>query len=293
MNKLSSIRIEKQQHPGISVLKPFDIAWEYSSIPEKEFRGDMHYTLQICTVIHGAAELVMDEFSRIYSPGEMWWTMCWEPHAYRLIKYRNFVLAINLEIDHLGDCGHFSDCDWLAPFTVPPEKRYCPQSKGERMNAVRDAKKLFHACSRRSLNWQPEAWLSIHQLILKAISSISKKGSLDGTLKFRSCFWRIRPAVNMAQNAESRPPSIGEAANACSLSPSRFSELFRESMRISYGQFTNKVRIANAAKDLMAGDKTIEEVAAKWGFFDSSHFCHAFKKCYKRPPGQFMPHGDI
>jgi len=127
MSKLTSIRIEKQQHPGISALKPFDIAWEYSYMPEKEFRGDMHYTLQICIVIHGAVELVMDDFSRKYNPGEMWWTMCWEAHAYRLLKRRNFVLAINIDIDNLGDCGHFSDCDWLAPFTVSPEKRFCPE----------------------------------------------------------------------------------------------------------------------------------------------------------------------
>jgi len=293
MSKLSSIRIEKQQHPRISVLEPFDIAWEYSYMPEKEFRGDMHYTLQVCIVIHGAARLVMDNFSRTYGPGEMWWTMCWEPHAYRLLKRRSFVLAINIDIDNLGDCGHFSDCDWLAPFTVPPKKRFCPENEAEKTDAVCNAKKLFHLCCRKSLNWQPEAWLSIHQLILKALSSINRKENLDGSLNMRSGFWRIKKAVNMSRSAESRPPNLGEAAKACSLSPSRFSEIFRRSMGISYGQFTNKVRIANATKDLMSGDKTIEQVAVKWGFFDSSHFCHAFKKYYKCSPKQFIPHSGI
>ncbi len=293
MTKLSSIRIERQQHPRISALKPFDIAWEYSYKPEKEFRGDMHYALQIGVVIHGAVELVMDDFSRTFNPGEMFWTMCWEPHAYRLLKRRNFVLAINIDIDNLGDCGHFSDCDWLAPFIISPEKRFCPETEEERMNAVRDAKKLFHICCRKPLNWQPEAWLSIHQLILKAISSIGKNGDLSGSLNMRNGFWRIKPAINMVRSTESRLPNLGDAAKACSLSPSRFSEIFRRSMGVSYGQFTNKVRIANAAKDLMAGNRTTEEVAIKWGFFDSAHFCNSFKKYYKSSPKQFIPHDGI
>lgn len=290
MTKLSSIRIEKQRHPGISVLKPFDIAWEYSYSPEKEFRGDMHSALQTCIVIHGAVELMMDDFSRKYNSGEMWWTMCWEPHAYRLLKRRSFLIAINIDIDNLGDCGHFSDSDWLTPFMIPPEKRFCPGTEEERISALRDAKRLFHVCCHKPLNWKTEAWLLIHQLILKAISSISKKGDIGGLLNMRSGFWRIKPAVNMARSAESRPPNLGDAARACSLSPSRFSELFRQSMGVSYGQFTNKVRIANAAKELIAGNKTIKEVAIKWGFSDSSHFCHTFKKFYKRSPRQFMPH---
>jgi len=161
------------------------------------------------------------------------------------------------------------------------------------MDAVRDARRLFHVCCRKPLNWQPEAWLSIHQLILRAISSMGKRGDIDCSLNFRSGFWRIKPAVNLVRTAESRPPNLGDAARACSLSPSRFSEIFRRSMGVSYGQFTNKVRIANAAKDLVSGNKTIEEVAVKWGFFDSSHFCHAFRKFYKRSPRQFMPHDGI
>ena len=34
--------------------------------------------------------------------------------------------------------------------------------------------------------------------------------------------------------------------------------------------------------------QALEEIAQKWGFFDSAHFCHSFKKFYRESPGQFV-----
>lgn len=59
-------------------------------------------------------------------------------------------------------------------------------------------------------------------------------------------------------------------------------------MGVSYGKFAIRVRMSNAAKDLLAGKLSLDEVAQKWGFFDSAHFCHAFKKFYRVSPGQFI-----
>ena len=45
--------------------------------------------------------------------------------------------------------------------------------------------------------------------------------------------------------------------------------------------------IRQAARDIATSNMAVEEVAAKWGFFDSSHFCHAFKKIYQCSPSEF------
>ncbi|MBO5959854.1 MAG: helix-turn-helix transcriptional regulator, partial [Lentisphaeria bacterium] len=84
------------------------------------------------------------------------------------------------------------------------------------------------------------------------------------------------------------PPSLSEAAKMCALSPSRFSELFRRTMGVSYGKFAIRVRMSNAAKDLLSGRFSLEEISQKWGFFDSAHFCHSFKKFYRISPSQFV-----
>ena len=59
-------------------------------------------------------------------------------------------------------------------------------------------------------------------------------------------------------------------------------------MGVSYGKFALRVRMSNAAKDLMSGRYTLEEIAIKWGFFDSAHFCHSFKKFYGVSPSKFV-----
>ncbi|OGV48416.1 MAG: hypothetical protein A2X49_06960 [Lentisphaerae bacterium GWF2_52_8] len=288
MPDLTTIQIERQKHPGISALNPFDIGWEYEFMPNAGFRGDMHYALQIGIVIHGKAEIIFDSFSRVYTPGEIWWTMCWEPHAYRLLGRRNFILVINIDIDNLGNCGPFPDCHWLTPFTAPPDKRFCPSSGEERKTVKSLAQTLFHLCWDKPLNWHPDAWLRIHQFILHAIAEMNR-GSAPEILQNASGFSRIKAALNMVQETDARPPSLADAAKACSLSASRFSELFRRNMGVSFGKFAARVRMAHAAKDLLAGTKTIEEIAAKWGFFDSCHFCNSFKKFYKHSPRQFLP----
>ena len=37
----------------------------------------------------------------------------------------------------------------------------------------------------------------------------------------------------------------------------------------------------------MAGLSTFQEIAAKWGFYDESHFSHLFKRLYGCTPGNY------
>ena len=289
MQILNEIPVERQTHPDLSLLSPFGLAVEYSEHPGTDFHGDSHYALQICIVLHGKAELILANQTRTYGPGELWWTMCWEPHAYRLAGKRNFVLAVNLDIEALGDCGPCSACDWLTPFTADPAERYLPRNDSQRTEIVNTGRRLFHLHCRQPPNWKIEAWLLIHQMILNAVNRMNENQSDPGRRSgtFRA-FARIRNALDTIWRLDARPPSLSEAAKLCSLSPSRFSELFRESMGVSYGKFALRVRMSNAARDLLTGRMTLEEIAEKWGFFDSAHFCHAFKKFYMTSPGRFV-----
>ncbi len=291
MADLSRIKVEKQTHPDLSIRSPFDIASEYSRLPSDEFRGDSHYALQICIVLHGAAELVFEDYTRIYRSGELWWNMCWEPHAYRFIGKHTFVTAINLDVEQLGACSPFGGCNWLAPFVAESRRRYCPSTEEERDYVRKTGRTLFHLNRKRGSNWQIRTWLMIHELLLTAIAAMENTKdpvNPEPARESMNSFTRIRYALNKVWSTETRPPSLSEAARMCSLSPSRFSELFRKTMGVSYGKFAIRVRMSNAAKDLLSGRFALEEIAQKWGFFDSAHFCHSFKKFYRVSPSQFI-----
>ena len=97
---------------------------------------------------------------------------------------------------------------------------------------------------------------------------------------------RIRKAVTLVRNSLI-PPSLEAAAQACSLSVSRFSCLFHNSMGVSYGQFALRVRLTNAANDVKRGIYTLSEIAERHGFCDASSFCHAFRKVYRCTTHEF------
>jgi len=289
MPDLSSIAIEKQRHPTLSAERPYSIEHMYVKEPSEKYSGDIHYALQLGICLSGAAEIVYDNHSLICRPGECFWTMCWEPHACRVLEKRTFVLAVNLEMNSLGSVDPFGSCHWLLPFTLPPAERYVPGNEDEKQKCLDAGRKLFHWNSKRNAYWQQKSWLLINDLVLSAISKLNKVRPAGVEQSLASCdrFARLRPAIELAGSATAEPVTLAQAAKACSLSASRFSELFREALGSSFGQFAARARLSQAARDIATSNMAVEEVAAKWGFFDSSHFCHAFKKIYQCSPSEF------
>lgn len=283
--KLGGISLENQVHPELTPDTPFDIISEYWRGPQSELKGDVHYCLQLSIVLCGAAEVVCGGCRRIYHKNELWWTMCWEPHAFRLLEKRNVILTVNLNIDTLGNLGPGSgETDWLAPFTADPEQRYCPKSAAEHREMGRVFRELFRLHSRQQPNWRIRCWLLIHQLILTAAEHMSPFPGDAAAVRLNMN--RIQQAVHLVRTS-AIPPSLQEAAALCHLSVSRFSALFSSVMGASYGQFSLRVRLSKAAYDLKSGTFTLNDIAEKYGFCDASSFCNAFKKIYGCTPSNF------
>ncbi len=287
MQDLNKIPITRQQHLDISPFVPFGIVHEYHYQSMKTFKADMHYALQICIILHGKAEIVFDDFEREYTAGEMWWTMFWEPHAYRFFGRRSFAVTINIDPDYLGNCDPFGECNWLLPFVLKQSERYYPEDAVSRKSIIDAGKRLFKLWDKHESNWKLESWLIIHQIILTAYKNITENNQ-GSSLEFAGEFRKIRQAIDLVKSNTGRPPSLNEAAAACSLSPSRFSEVFRRNTGVSFGKFAARARLSFAANDLRSGTLAVEEIAEKWDFFDDSHFCHAFKSLYGCTPTQYQ-----
>ena len=282
-----SVHLESQSHPDLTPASPFDMIVEDGRGPQKELSGDVHYCLQFSIVLAGAAEVMFGSWKRVFNRGQVWWTMCWEPHAYRILSSRCIILSININVDNVGNVGPCSHVDWLAPFTVPPAARYCPETPAERKRMLLNARKLYVFNKQRPANWKTHCWLLIHQMLLNASEAVSKAGSeTGGTTAINQEMTRIQKAVQLVRSSPI-PPTLGEAAAACSLSVSRFSVIFSSVMGVSYGQFALRVRLSNAANEVRSGLYTLNEIAERHGFCDASSFCNAFKKIYRCTPNEF------
>ncbi|MCI6288197.1 MAG: AraC family transcriptional regulator [Lentisphaeria bacterium] len=280
-----AVRLESQSHPALTPASPFDMIVERGSGPQHELKGDVHYCLQFSIVLAGSAEVMFGKWKRVFTRDQVWWTMCWEPHAFRLLSRRNLILSININVDNVGNVGPCSHADWLAPFTVPPPKRFCPETPAERLKMRNLSKQLFHLNQSKPLNWKTHCWLLIHQLLLEASEAVDKE-SAGTNLVLNLEMSRIQKAVQLVRTLPV-PPSLGEAAAACSLSISRFSVIFSSVMGVSYGQFALRVRLSNAANEVRSGLYTLNEIAERHGFCDASSFCNAFKKIYRCTPNEF------
>lgn len=280
---LEDVRMVSQSHP-LSVASPFNIVCDDHREPSKEFNGDVHYALQISIVLRGKAEVVVGSHSRVYRAGEGWFIMCWEPHAYRPVSGLTRILSVNINADSIGNCGPYADADWLAPFTVEPSKRYCPDSAEERESLLNTARTLLLLSRKKPKYWQTRCWLTIHQLILTAGEHISHPAEEE--VHLNANISRIMKAVTRIRQLPV-PLPLEEAAQASSLSVSRFSTLFHSVMGVSYGQFALRVRLGNAANDIKSGLFTLNEIAFRHGFCDASSLCNAFKKVYHCTPSKF------
>ena len=283
------VRLESQSHPDLTPASPFDMVIEDARGPQTESKGDVHYCLQFSIVLAGAAEVMFGDWKKVFTRDQIWWTMCWEPHAFRILTPRCIILSVNLNVDNVGNVGPCSRADWLAPFTVPPSQRYCPSTPSEHNRMRQLSRRLYYYYRVRPANWKTHCWLLIHQLLLNASESVEKDPSgANPALNLEMN--RIQKAVQLVRSS-AIPPSLGEAAAACSLSVSRFSVIFSSVMGVSYGQFALRVRLSNAANEVRSGLYTLNEIAERYGFCDASSFCNAFKKIYRCTPNEFKSRG--
>lgn len=276
-----------QEHPALTVHQPFQLLWEAGAGPEAAFHGDVHYALQISVVLHGRVEVAYEEWTHVFGPGELWWTICWEPHAYRLLAPRNLILTINVSLDDLGQLGPIGgSVDWLRPFTAKPQNRHCPTTSEGRNALLQWCRQVKRWYRRRPPNWLARCWLAIHQLVLEAACSLPQPADTDSAGSIQSRLERLHPALAMVRE-QAVPPSLGEAARACNLSVSRFSELFRMTLGRSYGHFALRARLDQCAADLRSGQFVLKEIAKRHGFCDAASLCNAFRRVFKCTPTSF------
>jgi AraC family transcriptional regulator len=97
--------------------------------------------------------------------------------------------------------------------------------------------------------------------------------------------WRLRMIDDYLRDAE-RTPTLAELATLCKLSVRQLTRGFRASRGCSIGDYVANHRIAQA-KNLLAGDQSVKEIAYALGFSSPSSFCFAFRRATGVTPREF------
>ncbi|WP_152224329.1 helix-turn-helix domain-containing protein [Pseudomonas sp. SCB32] len=90
--------------------------------------------------------------------------------------------------------------------------------------------------------------------------------------------WQIRTAKQLMLDRLDTGISVTELAEACALSRSQFSRMFKESTRMSPQRWLREQRVMKSRELLKASTMLLAEIALECGFCDQSHFCRTFVK---------------
>jgi AraC family transcriptional regulator of arabinose operon len=98
---------------------------------------------------------------------------------------------------------------------------------------------------------------------------------------------RIQTACDLMQARLNASFNIDEIANACNLSTSRLSHLFKQQIGLGPKTWINNLRLQHARKLLINSKESVNAIGARVGYENPSHFTKYFKKNMGCSPRQF------
>jgi AraC family transcriptional regulator len=116
--------------------------------------------------------------------------------------------------------------------------------------------------------------LSIEGLVLEMMGEATRRTSMHSPLLPPR--W-LHEAKNLCQEHFMQPISLISIAESIGIHPSHLARMFRRYYRSTLGEYVRRLRLDYAARELTQTDKTLAGIASACGFYDHSHFTHAFK----------------
>lgn len=96
----------------------------------------------------------------------------------------------------------------------------------------------------------------------------------------------IRQALSYVR-AQFPEVSAAEAAAACGVSAAYFSRVFKRTMKMSFSDYVNGVRLKEAERQLLLTDDSVTDIAQAAGFSTASYFIRQFRLRYHTTPHRY------
>ena len=177
-----------------------------------------------------------------------------------------------------------NDTNWLAPFFVPPPSRpqiTKPQTKNRILSIADDLKETLSCSGNISPLWLRLKLLEVLLVINEQWQYVPKSNNLT-----TDSFDRISKAIQLVFESKNKV-TTQFAASQCSMNRNAFSSLFSRTMGVRYSEFGLLYRISAAAEQLRKTSIPIKAIATHWGFTDTAHMHHCFKRCYGCSPSKY------
>ena len=126
--------------------------------------------------------------------------------------------------------------------------------------------------------------LSIEGLVLEMVGAATRRKAGGSSTSLPP--W-LRTAKEMIAEQYRERTSLFDVAAAVGVNPSYLSRMFRKHYHCTVGEFVRRLRLDYAATRMTKSNDPIAQIAASAGFYDQSHFSHAFKMHLGVTPAEF------
>lgn len=116
--------------------------------------------------------------------------------------------------------------------------------------------------------------LSIEGLVLEALGQTTRRTSKSPSGAPPRWLANVKEICNEQFD---QPISLAGIAKAIEIHPSHLARMFRRYYQCTVGEYVRRLRLDNAMRQLIQSNKSLADIAAASGFYDQSHFTHAFK----------------
>lgn len=103
----------------------------------------------------------------------------------------------------------------------------------------------------------------------------------------KKTIYRVQEAVGYIEENYQNPLSLQQISEYMNLTPTYFSNKFRQAAGITFHECLSRCRLRHAVNDLVSTDMTVTEIAYQNGFPNVKSFIQTFKKVYQTTPQKY------
>lgn len=116
--------------------------------------------------------------------------------------------------------------------------------------------------------------LIIEGLVLEILGHAARRGA--PAMPLAPPRW-LKQARDICHEQFTQPISLLGVATSVDVNPAHLARTFRRHYQCSVGEYVRRLRLDFAAREIVESDMSLAEIASAAGFYDHSHFTHAFK----------------
>lgn len=250
---------------------------------------DMHYEVELGIVVSGKFVRKHADWEHLFTEGDVWCNSIWEPHGTEITGIPIELLMFHIYPPTLAQM-HFPEFDrinWLSIFTRPIEQRITSLTKNPEL-PLKIAHLAINMMKAQQEHPDPLYNLKVRQMMLEMLIAIAEENPVSRNKEFapHSDYRKINKAIELVFSSN-RLVTFEEAVGVSGINRTQFARTFKEFMGMSFAKFALRYRLEGAAEDLRYTSLAVKEIAAKWGFTDSSHFLRHFARNYHATPESY------